>query len=205
MTDIERRFNVSRETVEKLKVYAGLLKKWNPKINLVSPASLKDLENRHIMDSLQLWSLRGSARSWVDLGSGGGFPGMVIALANAAENAGLDVTLVESDARKSAFLRTVSRETSSKVDVVNARIEEADIGPADVVSARALAALPQLLDFTHGLLASGGYALYLKGRTCDEEIESAQRVWQFDFEKIASATDPQGVILKVWNIKRASE
>lgn len=201
MKDFPKRFNVSRETIEKLEIYRRLLKKWNPRINLVAKSTLEAMTERHFADSLQLWGLGQLAGVWTDLGSGGGFPGMVVAIA-AAETGNTTVHLIESDSRKCAFLRTVSRETSVPVTIHTERIERAAPIVSDVVSARALAALPDLLSHTEPRLGPDGFALYLKGQTCDEEIEAASRTWRFSHQKIPSVTDPSAVVLKVWGIER---
>lgn len=200
MQSLADRFNVSRETIEKLEIYLALLRKWNPRINLVAQSTLKEAMERHFADSLQLWSLGKDVRTWTDLGSGGGFPGLVVAIA--ATETGAKVHLIESDARKCAFLRAVSRETGVPVQVHTTRIEDARPEPSDVVSARALAPLEVLLGFTEPRLKPRGFALYLKGQTCDEEIEVASRTWRFSFEKIPSVTDRRAVVLKTWDIER---
>ncbi|MCL4170695.1 UNVERIFIED_CONTAM: hypothetical protein GTU68_049362, partial [Idotea baltica] len=134
--------NVSRETFAALQAYAALLEKWNPKINLVSKSSLQDLWNRHILDSAQLFSLvQHPHNTWADLGSGGGFPGLVIAIMALESGSPDQVILIESDTRKAAFLRTVIRELGLRASVINKRIEQVDPLDADVISARALADL----------------------------------------------------------------
>lgn len=195
------RFDVSRETIERLEIFEGLLRKWNPSINLVSRATLKDAFDRHIADSLQLWPLRGEASSWVDMGAGGGFPGLVVAIC--AQDLDIDVTLIESDQRKCAFLRTVSRETSCDVRILSERIELADPVGADLASARALAPLTTLLTYSCRHMTPTGFSLYPKGKTWEMEVEAARRDWDFDLEVIPSQTDAEAVILKVWNLSRA--
>ena len=145
--------DVSRETSEKLKLYASLLRKWNKKINLVAPRTLEDLETRHFADSLQLLQhAPEEAQSWADLGSGGGFPGLVAAIQAQDTRPALKFTLVESDQRKAAFLRQVSRETDVPVTILATRVENLpENSKYDVLSARALASLPKLLDLTEQL------------------------------------------------------
>ena len=140
----ENDLDVSRETFEKLKAFAELVRKWNPKINLVSKDSLNDLWSRHILDSVQIFELVPGPGKWVDLGSGGGFPGIVISILNQEER-NFDVVMVESDQRKSAFLRTAIRELDLAAKVKTERIEELECLEADVLSARALADLTKLL------------------------------------------------------------
>lgn len=196
--------DVSRETAARLSAYAGLLRKWNPAINLVARSTLDDLEARHIADSAQLFDLAPpDARHWVDLGSGGGFPGLVIAILAAGRPHGLRVTLIESDQRKAAFLRTVARELGlDNVSVLDTRIEDTPPQRADVLSARALAPLAALLAFTERHLAPGGTALFPKGARADEELDAALASWRFEVQKIPSGTDPQAVILKIGGIAR---
>lgn len=131
-------FDVSRETMDRLGAYASLLEKWNPKINLVSSSTLANTWHRHLADSAQLWALAPEgAKSWMDIGSGAGFPGLVIAAIAAEKLPDLAVTLVESDRRKSVFLKTVAREMGVTVNVITERIEMLEPQNADILSARA--------------------------------------------------------------------
>ena len=199
-----RRFNVSRETLERLDAYHRLLLKWNPRINLVSPRTLEETWSRHFLDSAQLWDLRPAhAARWIDIGSGGGFPGAVIAILAAELQPGLHVSLVESDQRKAVFLRAVARETDLAFDVVAERVEAANLGPADVVSARALAPLTNLLALVQPVLAADGVALFPKGKSYREELAEALESWAFDCETYPSETDADSVILKIGGIERA--
>lgn len=198
------RFNVSRETTDKLIVYQKLLEKWNRKINLVAPGTIDDATERHFADSLQLFSLREREGVWIDLGSGGGFPGLVVAIAAKELAPDLQVHLVESDTRKCAFLRTVSRETSVGVTVHSARIENLPSMKANVVSARALAPLPKLLEMSENLLCPDGIGLYLKGESCDEELAEAKKRWRFEHEEFASETAQKAKILRIRNIHRGA-
>lgn len=188
--------NVSRETQERLAIYADLLLKWSPKINLVSPASLSDAETRHFDDSLQVASLcPPGAKTWVDLGSGGGFPGAVVAIA--LRESGLVVTLIESDQRKATFLRTVSRETKTPFNVVANRIEDVEPLGCDVISARALAPLDDLLSYTDRHLSADGTAFFMKGGTWRNEITDAQKKWRFTCEAHRSVTHPDAAVLEI--------
>ncbi len=190
--------NVSRETFERLSVYAELLKKWNPKINLVSKSTIAGLWTRHIEDSLQVYRYGPKQQEhWADFGSGGGFPGLVAAICLAEENPHTKVTLVESDQRKSAFLRTVLRETNVKATVVSDRIEAVSPLGADVISARALANLSMLLGFAHQHLAEGGMCLFPKGISWEKEVEEARKQWFFDMEVSNSRTDAGAVVLRI--------
>ncbi|MGB7319473.1 MAG: 16S rRNA (guanine(527)-N(7))-methyltransferase RsmG [Planktotalea sp.] len=195
---------VSRETMDRLTIYAELLEKWNPKINLVSRTTLSDLWTRHIVDSAQLFVLApDGVTQWVDLGSGGGFPGLVIAILAQEFRPDLNVTLVESDQRKCAFLRTVSRETNCNTTVIAKRIEEIDPLSAEVLSARALADLTALLGFADRHLSESGICLFPKGLTWEKEVEAARSLWKFDAEAINSETQEDTVILRINEIEHA--
>lgn len=194
--------DVSRETIDRLEVFASLLKKWNPKINLVSRNSLSDLWSRHIKDSIQVFRSVKADGHWVDLGSGGGFPGAVVAILAAEETPQLRVTLVESDQRKSAFLRTVIRETGVSCLVQAQRIESIPPMQANILSARALADLPTLLEFAERHLGNGGIGLFSKGVTWEKELEAAREQWHFEATPVPSLTEPNAVILKIEGLTR---
>lgn len=195
------KLDVSRETFERLECYAALLRKWNPKINLVSRSTIDDLWSRHILDSTQIYQLAPHPIThWADLGSGGGFPGLVIAIMAAESRSPTRVTLVESDLRKSTFLRTVIRETGIRADVVTDRIETAAPLNAEVISARALADLSVLLSFTTKHLASGGTAIFLKGATWEKELKNAQSKWNFDYRVDKSKTESGPVVLSITGV-----
>ncbi|WP_170790204.1 16S rRNA (guanine(527)-N(7))-methyltransferase RsmG [Ruegeria lacuscaerulensis] len=194
--------NVSRETFSRLTTYVDLVKKWNQSINLVSRNSLEDIWERHIKDSVQVYRCADSFNSWVDLGSGGGFPGMVCAILAMEEYPDALFTLVESDQRKSAFLRNVARECSTNCRVISKRIESVDPLNADVLSARALAELKVLLSFCDRHLGESGTALLPKGAKWKKELSDAQEEWNFDAEPIKSLTESQAVILKIKGVSR---
>lgn len=202
MTELEH--NVSRETLEKLKLYESLLRKWSPKINLVSKATIDDIWSRHILDSLQFTQLCPDAHGhWVDIGSGGGFPGLVVAIACKDTMKGIkEVTLVESDQRKAAFLRTVLRETETTARVISKRIESIDSLGANVLSARALASLPNLLDFAELHLSKDGYALFAKGKNWQTEVKAAESAFSFICTAHKSGTEPEAAILQIGEIRR---
>ncbi|GAB4070174.1 16S rRNA (guanine(527)-N(7))-methyltransferase RsmG [Ancylobacter sonchi] len=190
---------VSRETEDRLVAIVALLEKWQRTINLVAPGTLPKLWTRHIADSLQLVPLAGEVTRWVDLGSGGGFPGLVVA-AVLAERDGADVTLVESDSRKAAFLREAARIAELPATVLPMRIEQ--VAPkiaagVEVVSARALAPLPKLLDLSYPFLAQGARGLFLKGQDVDNELTESSKSWRIDASITESLTDPGGRILVV--------
>lgn len=190
---------VSRETEQRLDVIVALLEKWQRTINLVAPATLPFVWTRHVADSLQLVPLAGDARRWVDLGSGGGFPGLVVA-AVLAERPGADVTLVESDSRKAAFLREAARLAELPVTVLPVRIEQ--VAPkiaagVEVVSARALAPLPRLLELAAPFLAQGAIGLLPKGQDVDNELTEASKSWRIKAEIEDSLTGGGGRVLIV--------
>lgn len=191
--------DVSRETIDRLKVFEGLVRKWTPKINLVGPSTMPDFWRRHILDSSQLFPLAPKHwQSWADLGSGGGLPGIVIAVL--AADTGKSITLIESDQRKSAFLRTCVRELGLAVTVLSSRIEAVPPLSADVISARALAPLPSLVGLVQRHLAPEGTALLQKGRTAAEEVELARAEWTFDLLSHDSQTESGARILALTRI-----
>ena len=195
--------NVSRETYDRLTIYENLLQKWTARINLVGSGTLADVWQRHFVDSAQLWKLgRDGGKVWADLGSGGGFPGAVIAIIAAEARPEMTVNLIESDQRKATFLRTVARETGVAFNVAGGRIEEIDPLVADIISARALGSLGKLLEYAKRHLAPSGTALFMKGAKADEEIAAALEHWKFRCEKTVSTTDPTAVILKIGDIQR---
>lgn len=190
--------SVSRETIERLATYAALLRRWQPKLNLVGPATLPHLWQRHMA---QLWPLvPESARCLVDLGSGAGFPGLVLAILGVPE-----VHLVESDTRKAAFLREAAAATGAPATVHPIRIEALRSVEADVVTARALANLDRLLAHAHPILGPSGVCLFLKGQGAEEELTEAQRNWNMGCERIESLTDPSARILRISNLARRSD
>lgn len=194
--------NVSRETFDRLSIYAKLVTRWNPKINLVSRNSLNDMWTRHVLDSIQVFRCSEKADHWVDLGSGGGFPGMVCAIMAIEDAPDTRFTLVESDQRKSAFLRTVARECKANCTVISKRIEVIDPLNADILSARALADLRTLMSFCDRHLDRSGVALLPKGENWKKELSQAQEDWNFQAEPITSLTEPKAVILKVKGVSR---
>lgn len=188
----------------KLEQYHKLLLKWQKKINLISPNTIQNAWERHFEDSLQILDyLPDSVSTLVDIGTGAGFPGLVLA----AANQNLTVHLVESDQKKCAFLKTVSRETDTPVLIHMGRIEnisrETDIYP-DVITARALAALAELLDLTEPWWSANPdvTAIFLKGAQAEEEIEQAQKKYDFALEKFISKTDKSAQVLVLKEIRR---
>ncbi|SLN11665.1 Ribosomal RNA small subunit methyltransferase G [Aquimixticola soesokkakensis] len=195
--------DVSRETCERLEIYAGLLRKWNPKINLVSATTLADLWTRHMEDSAQvLAAAPKTGDTWYDLGSGGGFPGLVCAILAQELRPTLQITCVESDLRKVSFLRTVIRETGLTSQVLAKRVEAIAPANADILSARALAPLGNLLAFASMHLKPSGTALFPKGVRYQSELDDAQSSWRFSVEEINSTTGQGSVILRIGDIER---
>lgn len=192
---------VSRETTARLAAHLALLAAWNERMNLVSAAGLEDPWRRHMLDSAQLARfLPPSADRVVDLGSGAGFPGLVLALV--AEGRGIAVDLIESNRRKAAFLEAAVRETGAPARVHCARIESRPVPPAPVATARACAPLDRLLGHARPLVAPGGLALFSKGRRVDAELATARRGWRLAFSRHPSASDPGGAILAIDSFER---
>ena len=196
--------DVSRETFERLEIYAALVEKWTPRINLIARSTLPDIWTRHFADSAQVLNhVRHPIDHWVDLGSGGGFPGLVVAILGMDLRSPNMVTLVESDARKCSFLRTVIRETDAPARVITGRIETMPSLQADILSARALANLSALLSFAERHLSPGGTALFSKGAQWQEEVIRAQSKWNFDYQIATSEIESGSVILSITGVSRA--
>ncbi|MCC8954788.1 16S rRNA (guanine(527)-N(7))-methyltransferase RsmG [Bradyrhizobium sp. Pear77] len=195
---------VSRETEARLDRYIALLLEWQAKTNLVAPSTLANLWTRHVSDSLQLLILAPSAKSWVDLGSGGGFPGVVLACA-LAEKPGARIHLVERIAKKAAFLREAIRVTASPGTVHLADIGDSVdriAGPIDCVTARALAPLHQLIGFAEPWVKKGAKALFLKGQDVEAELTEATKYWIIEPKLHSSRTGGQGWIVELGSIER---
>jgi 16S rRNA (guanine527-N7)-methyltransferase len=201
--DFRAAFNVSRETIARLEQHLALLEKWNPRINLVSKATLPDAWSRHFADSAQLWRFRPpGSRLWLDLGSGAGFPGLVIAALAAEEAPELAVRLVESDQRKAAFLREVARTSGLAVTVIDDRIESLAPQGADVVSARALAPLSDLVPMLQKHRRPGGIGLFPKGGAVHKELADANAHWRFEHKIYASLVEQKAAIVEIGAIDR---
>ncbi len=192
--------HVSRETLARLEAYAALLVRWSARINLVSRDTLPDLWRRHILDSAQLLPLvPGTARNLIDLGSGAGFPGLVLAILGVPA-----VALVEADSRKCAFLREAARVTETDVAIHPCRIEAMPSYPADVVTARALAPLDRLFVLAAPFLGPDSVCLFLKGERAEEELTLARKGWTMTASFHKSRSDPRGVVLRLQQVVRAS-
>ena len=191
--------SVSRETRARLETFVELLLAWNDKINLVSSRDVAFVWPRHIEDSLQLTPLiKAGTHSAIDLGAGAGFPGLVLAIAT-----NIPFTLIEADTRKSAFLREAARLTHAPVTVLAARIETLQLPQADLITARALAPLPRLLDLATPHLAPGGTMLFLKGASAETEVAGANSLWTMTVERHISRTSQDGVVLRITGVQRA--
>jgi 16S rRNA (guanine527-N7)-methyltransferase len=191
------RFNVSRESRQKIETYVKLLLTWQQRINLIGPATVASVWDRHIFDSLQLLALLPpDTRSIAELGSGAGIPGLVLAMA-----AGLEAHLYESNGKKSAFLREAARQTGTRAVVHNVRLEtlkaETAVPKVQCVVARALAPLPLLLEYAEPFLSGGAVGLFHKGQDVDAELTEATKYWRMAVSKHASQCDSRGVILEI--------
>ena len=194
--------HVSRETWTRLDAMVQLLVRWQKTINLIAPSTLESIWTRHVLDSFQVHDVSPEAKTWVDYGSGGGFPGLVIACA-LAEQPGAVVHLVESNAKKAAFLREAIRLTRAPAKVHATRLEnvvESLAGHTDIVTARAVAPLKQLLDACAPLLLRGAIGLFPKGQDVEDELTTASTSWAFDVTLIPSRTDPKSRIVKIQHL-----
>jgi 16S rRNA (guanine527-N7)-methyltransferase len=189
---------VSRETLARLDAYAALLRQWASRINLVAASTLPDLWRRHFLDSAHLWPLvPAGAHSLIDLGSGAGFPGLVLAIMGMPM-----VELVEADTRKCAFLREAARLTATPATIRNTRIDSVAPHAVDVVTARGCAALDQLLPWAERFLGPQTLCLFPKGEQAAQELATAQRSWDMNVTTLPSSTDPRGVVLCLRGVTR---
>jgi 16S rRNA (guanine527-N7)-methyltransferase len=208
MTSHNIGINVSRETLEKLERFASLFQKWASTINLVAPSTKADLWQRHIADSAQIFKIAPEPKHWIDLGSGGGFPGIITAILLTESQQGR-VDLVESNHKKASFLRTAIAETGARAAVHPIRIEEAQkkLPDCDAISARALADLSQLLVFAEpwAMRNPSLRCFFHKGRDYQAEIDKARGRWDFDLVIHRSAIEADSVILEVSSVRRRSQ
>jgi len=195
---------VSRETVDRLHRFIETLLRWRQTLNLVAASTIPALWTRHVADSLQLLPLAPNARTWIDFGAGGGFPGLVLACA-LADVPGARVHLVESNARKAAFLREAVRTSAAAAQVHRCRGQafvRQWTGPADMVTARAFASLPELIALAQPLLENGAEALFLKGQRVGEELTESAKYWNMAVTLLPSRSDPLGHIVRVHSVQR---
>lgn len=193
--------DVSHETIAELEKFSDLVTKWTAKINLISKNDATDIWNRHIIDSTQIFSLAPKTGHWVDMGSGGGFPGIVAAIMSKTEGSTRHFTFIESDQRKCAFLRTAIRELGLTAKVYTERIEVLEPQHADILTARALADLSALLCFADRHLSPDGVAIFPKGANWKAEVTAANRVWSYQYEAVKSTTNSAAAVLKIKDIK----
>jgi 16S rRNA (guanine527-N7)-methyltransferase len=192
--------SVSRETLQDLQTFAALVRRWNPKINLTSRGDEKNLWSRHIQDSAQVDQVAPDAVNWIDLGSGGGFPGIVCAILRKYTQTAFQ--LVEADKRKAVFLQTATATLGLKATVKPQRIEELETTEATVISARALADLDSLLTLSDHLRNNETVHIFPKGRNWKLEVEAARKSWHFDLEVHQSRTSDEAAILELRHVQR---
>jgi len=180
------------ETMDRLDIYGSTLRVWQPRINLVSNKSLDDVWRRHFLDSIQLAKWIEPDMRVLDMGSGAGFPGLVLSVVT-----GAPVVLAESDSRKCAFLREIRRLTEANAEIAEGRIEDLGAGPFDVVVARALAPLSDLLDHATEFVKPDGFCLFLKGARVDDELTNAHENWNMQVEQHQSLSEPDGTVLRI--------
>jgi len=189
---------IDAAALDRLRAYADLLTTWQRRINLVGARTLEDLWRRHMLDSAQLFPLLpAGTQSLLDLGSGAGFPGLVLAILGVP-----NVHLVESDARKCAFLQEAARLTGTSVAIHRRRIEAIEPFPVDVITARACAPLSKLLGFVEPFLSPSTICVFPKGRKADEELTDSQKNWMIETTRIPSLSDPGARILILEDIRR---
>ena len=199
-----QQYNVSRETAEKLAAFVALLTEWNAKMNLVSKNSLEDVWMRHILDSLQLIKyIPDTAESLLDIGSGAGFPAVVLAIAMQEKMPNAKWTLVESITKKTVYLNDICTRLNLKnVRIENNRIENLKLKNINIVTARAVAALDVLCGYVFGFADKKTKCLFLKGKTYPEEVQSAQQRWNFDCNVYPNAYSDDGVLLEISNLRK---
>jgi 16S rRNA (guanine527-N7)-methyltransferase len=196
--------NVSRETFSLLERFGTIVEKWNKNINLISKSTVPNLWERHILDSVQIYyAAQGNFKRWLDIGSGAGFPGLVVAILASEKSDDSEIVLVESDKRKCAFLHTVRRELNLNLSIINNRIDYCDTQNADIISARALANLTKLFELSFKHMCENTTFIFPKGRSWQEEIVAAEKTWNFSWEAVNSITDSQAVVLKIGELSRA--
>lgn len=201
--------NVSRETLNMLETYVSLLIKWNLRINLIGKSTVEEIWTRHINDSIQIWSIiaedipADKSITWLDIGSGGGLPAIVLAIIAQEKFPNLSFQMIESDQRKSTFLRTAIRETQCNAVVFSKRIEDVEPLNADIISARALAPLNDLLEMSQRHMKNGATLLFPKGKNWPDEVEVAKKKWIFSIEGHRSKTSLASAILEIGNLHNA--
>lgn len=194
-------YNVSRETFKKTEAFVALLTEWNKKMNLVSKNSISDVWMRHVLDSLQLIKYLPSVQTLVDIGTGSGFPGVILALALQEHQPQAKVVFVESIAKKTVYLKDVCQHLGLRnVEIINDRVENISVKNVDIVTARAVAALDVLLGYAFHLRAAE--MVLLKGESYEDEVREADKHWVYDMEKSDNAYSQNGIILKISNLRK---
>lgn len=194
--------DVSRETLEKLKVYENSLVEWQNKLNLVSNSSLEDAWNRHFIDSMQLFKyIPKTAKTLYDMGSGAGFPGMVIAIMANELTPYLKVALIESINKKTLYLNEVKKLTNTNVEIINDRAENLPAKKVDVITSRAMTALNKLFEYSYRFCSEETVLIFPKGKKHLEEIKEAKKDWIFDVQIFGSQTSEEGVVLVIKSLK----
>lgn len=197
--DFQRDTGVSRETLERVETYVGLLLKWNKQINLIGRSSEAEIWHRHVLDAAQLAPLiPQNAKLVADVGTGAGLPGLILSILNKTAS----FALIEPDQRKAAFLREAIRAVQATAIVYSSRIEEADLAPQDVVLARALAPLDRLLEMVEKLISIHTVCIFPKGAAAEQELTEARRRWKMQVRQVHSRTDPAGRILVLTEVAR---
>lgn len=194
--------DASDRAMADMELYLELLTDWSGRMNLVGPSALRSFWPRHALDSAQLLSLAPDAHRWVDIGTGAGLPGIVLAILG-RDRPGMAVQLVESLTKRVVFLREVVFRLELPATIHHARAEALRMSETEVVTARAVAPLPRLLEHTAHLFSPGSTGLFLKGRNVEAEVEEALQNWRFHYALSPSQSDPEGRILRVWSVRRA--
>jgi len=203
MEDVLKIYNVSRETYFKLKTYETLVKEWNNKFNLVSKSSVDCLWQRHIIDSLQLANLINKTdKILYDFGSGAGFPAIILAIVSEECFPELKINLIESIGKKTMFLNAVKEELGLKINIIHDRIENLELKKVDVITSRALASLPKLLEYAYPFTKRKTNLIFPKGANWEKEVDEAKKKWTFNCKVIQSQTDESGKILYINNVRR---
>lgn len=197
------KYDVSRETFLKLKLYETLLKEWQQKFNLVSNSSIEDAWNRHFEDSVQLFKyVPENAKLMYDFGSGAGFPGMVLAIMANEKTPYLKIKLIESIGKKTLYLNEVKNKTNTNVEIINDRIENLKAEKADVITSRAMASLTQLLEYTKKFCTTKTVCIFPKGKKFQDEIDEARKKFKFDCRIHDSEVSSEGKVLVISNISK---
>lgn len=202
MIDVIKKYNVSRETIKKLESYQALVKEWNSKFNLISKSTENIIWERHIVDSLQLIKfITQKDKILLDLGSGAGFPGVVLAIACQELYPDLKINLVESIGKKTTFLQEVNKILNLNMEIYKERIENLKIGKVDIITSRALASLPKLLEYAKPFCSNNTRLIFLKGEKWVQEQEEARKKWIYKCEVYDSDTSEDGKILRISDLR----